>query len=40
MTGTDSGFDLMTIDVDEYPELASEYKVGVAKLMGFTADVR
>lgn len=27
VTGPDSGYDLMTLDVDEYPDLAAEYKV-------------
>jgi hypothetical protein len=27
VTGPDSGYDLMTLDVDENPDLAAEYKV-------------
>lgn len=29
VTGPDSGYDLMTLDVDQYPELAAEYKVSL-----------
>jgi hypothetical protein len=29
MTGPDSGFDLMTLDVDEYSEIAKEYNASV-----------
>lgn len=28
VTGPESGFDLVTIDVDQHPEVAGEYKVG------------
>ncbi|KAL7419780.1 hypothetical protein Q5752_005696 [Cryptotrichosporon argae] len=27
LTGPESGYDLVTVDVDEHPELAAEYKV-------------
>jgi thioredoxin 1 len=27
-TGPETNFDLMTVNVDEFPELASEHKVG------------
>jgi hypothetical protein len=27
VTGPESGYDLMTLDVDKHPELAAEYKV-------------
>jgi len=29
LTGPESGFDLMTIDVDENPDVAAEFKVGL-----------
>lgn len=28
VTGPESGYDLMTLDVDQFPDLAAEYKVG------------